>query len=184
MRAGQAGVAVPEIVEAGTAGPSKDALLVCRLPAGTTLSEADAADVSDAALDDLYRQLLTLRRARIAHGAISGDALLVDSATETIVLADFRNATSNASPDQLDRDMAGAMAATAVAVGAERAADSAARCLDPDVLAAPSSICTGRGSTPRSAGACGASAGCWRTSVSAPPGPSRSTCRSWWSPAG
>ena len=47
MRAGQAGVAVPEIVEAGTAGPSGDALLVCRLPAGTALSEADAADVSD-----------------------------------------------------------------------------------------------------------------------------------------
>ena len=80
LRAGQAGVAVPEIVEAGTAGPSKDALLVCRLPAGTTLSEADAADISDATLDDLYRQLLTLRRARIAHGAISGDALLVDPA--------------------------------------------------------------------------------------------------------
>ena len=34
MRAGQAGVAVPEIVAAGTAGPSKDALLVYRLPAG------------------------------------------------------------------------------------------------------------------------------------------------------
>ena len=50
-------------------------------------------------------------------------------------MADFRNATSNASPDQLDRDMAGAIAATAVVVGAERAADSAARCLDPEVLA-------------------------------------------------
>ena len=34
MRAAQAGAAVPEIVEAGTAGPSKDALLVYRLPAG------------------------------------------------------------------------------------------------------------------------------------------------------
>ena len=135
MRAGQVGVAVPEIVAAGTAGPSKDALLVGRLPAGTTLSEADAADVGDAALDDLYRQMLTLRRARIAHGAMSGDVLLVDSAAQTTVLTDFRNATSNASPDQLDRDMAGAMAAVAAAVGPERAADSAARDLDPDVLA-------------------------------------------------
>ena len=131
MRAAQAGVAVPEIVEAGTAGPSNDALLVYRLPAGTTLSEADASQVSDAALDDLYRQLLTLRQARIAHGAISGDALLVDPAAETVTVMDFRNAISNASPDQLDRDMAGVLAATAVAVGAERAADAAARCLDP-----------------------------------------------------
>jgi glycosyltransferase 2 family protein len=133
MRAGQAGVAVPEIVEAGTAGPSKDALIVYRMPAGTTLSGADA-NIGDAALDDVYRHLLTLRRARIAHGAMSGDALLVDPAAQTIVVTDFRNATSNASLDQLDRDMAGAIAATAAAVGPERAADAAARCLDPDVL--------------------------------------------------
>ena len=133
MRAGQVGVAVPEIVAAATAGPSKDALLVYRL-AGTTLSEADAADIGDAALDDLYRQLLILRRARIAHGAMSGDVLLVDPAAQTVVVADFRNATSNASPDQLNRDVAGAIAATAVVVGAERAAGSAARCLDAQTL--------------------------------------------------
>jgi uncharacterized protein (TIRG00374 family) len=135
LRAGQAGVAVPELLEAGTAGPAKDALLVCRLPPGTALSDADGADISDATLDDLYRQLLTLRRARIAHGAISGDALVVDPAG-TIVLADFRNASVSASPDRLDRDMAGALAATAVTVGAERAAAAAARCLSPQVLEA------------------------------------------------
>jgi len=134
MRAGQAGVAVPEIVEAGIAGPAKDALLVSRPPAGTALSEADPAAISDVMLDDLYRQLLTLRRVRIAHGAISGDALLVDPADQSVVLADFRNASASASPDRLDRDMAGAMAATAVAVGAERAADAAARCLTPQLL--------------------------------------------------
>ena len=50
------------------------------------------------------------------------------------MVADFRNATSNASPDQLNRDMAGAIAATAVVVGAERAAGSAARCLDAETL--------------------------------------------------
>jgi uncharacterized protein (TIRG00374 family) len=135
MRAAQVGAAVPEIVGAGTAGPSKDALLVYRLPAGRRLSEADPGDLSDAALDDLYRQLLTLRRARIAHGAISGDVLLVDPAAQTTVLADFRNASSNASSDQLDRDLAGALAASAVGAGAQRAADSAARCLDPAELA-------------------------------------------------
>jgi uncharacterized protein (TIRG00374 family) len=134
LRAAQMGVAVPELIGAGTAGPSKDALLAYRLPAGTTLADADAAAISDAALDEIYRQLLTLRRARIAHGAISGDALLVDPAAQTAVLADFRNATASASPDQLDRDMAGALAATAVVAGAERAADSAARCLTPEMV--------------------------------------------------
>ena len=136
LRAARAGVAVPDIVEAGTAGPSRDALLVYRLPAGTLLSEADPNDVSDAALDDLYHQLLTLRKARIAHGAISGDTLLVDPAAGIVTLVDFRNAISNALPDQFDRDMAGGIAAIAVTAGAERAADSAARCLDPQTLAA------------------------------------------------
>jgi glycosyltransferase 2 family protein len=132
--AGQAGVSVPEILEAGTAGPSKDALLAYRQPAGTTLSEADAGAVSDARLDELYRQMLILRKARIAHGAISGDALLAGPGDEAVVVTDFRNAVSNATPDQLDRDLAGALAATAVAVGADRAAAAAARNLEPEAL--------------------------------------------------
>ena len=136
LRAGQAGVAVPAVIEAGTAGPSKDALLVCRLPAGQALADTDAADISDAVLGEVYRQLLALRRARIAHGAISGDALLVDPAAQTVVVTDFRNASASASADQLDRDLAGAIAATAVAVGADRAADAAARCLPPEMLEA------------------------------------------------
>jgi len=134
LRAGQAGVGVTEVIEAGTAGPSRDALLVCRLPPGTALSEVDAAGLSDVTLDEVYRQLLALRRARIAHGAISGDALLVAPAAQTIVVTDFRNVSASASPDQLDRDLAGAIAATAVVAGAERAAASAARCLEPQVL--------------------------------------------------
>ena len=135
LRAARAGAAVPDIVEAGTAGPSQDALLVWRRRAGTPLSGADAGDVSDAVLDDFYRQLLILRKSRIAHGAISGDTVLIDPATQTATLLDFRNSLSNASLDQLHRDMAGAVAASALAVGADRAADSAARCLDADVLA-------------------------------------------------
>ncbi|HTU08291.1 MAG TPA: hypothetical protein VMG13_22280, partial [Trebonia sp.] len=134
LRAGQAGAAVAELVEAGTAGPAKDALLVCRLPGGPALADADAADVTDAGLDDLYRQLLILRRARLAHGAINGDTLLVDAASKTLVLTEFRNASSGASREELDRDLAGAMATTALVVGAERAAAAAARCLPPEVL--------------------------------------------------
>jgi uncharacterized membrane protein YbhN (UPF0104 family) len=134
LRAGQVGVAVPEIVEAGTAGPSKDALLACRVPAGTTLADIDSASLSDATLDDVYRQLLILRSARIAHGAVSGDTLLVNAGTQTAMLTDFRNATGSASLDQLDRDLAGAMAAMAVSIGAERAAQSAVRSLNRKLL--------------------------------------------------
>jgi glycosyltransferase 2 family protein len=134
LRAGQAGASVAELVEAGTAGPAKDALLVCRLPAGPALADADADEVSDAALDDLYRQLLVLRQARIAHGAISGDTVLLDAASRNLVLTEFRNAASGASREQLDRDLAGVMAATALALGPERAAAAAARCLPPQIL--------------------------------------------------
>jgi uncharacterized protein (TIRG00374 family) len=134
FRAGQSGAAVPGIVEAGTAGPSGDALLVSRPPAGTALATADAAGISDATLDEIYRQVLTLRGARIAHGAVSGDTLLVDPSTQSAAMVDFRNATGQASPDQLDRDLAGVLAATAVTVGAERAAGAAARSLDAGLM--------------------------------------------------
>jgi glycosyltransferase 2 family protein len=134
--AGQAGVSVPKILEAGTAGPSKDALLAYCWPTGTTLSEADPSVVSDARLDEVYRQMLMLRKARIAHGAISGDALVVGPGAGAVVVTDFRNAVSNAMADQLDRDLAGALAATAVAVGADRAAAAAARNLEPEALEA------------------------------------------------
>jgi uncharacterized protein (TIRG00374 family) len=134
LRAGQAGIAVAEVIEAGTAGPSKDALLIYRMPDGAPLSEADGDGISDASLDELYRQLLAMRRARIAHGAISGESIVIDPAAQTVALAEFRYAETRASPDQLDRDLAGAMAATALVIGTERAADGAARCLTPDVL--------------------------------------------------
>jgi uncharacterized membrane protein YbhN (UPF0104 family) len=134
LRAGQRGVAVPEIVEAGTAGPSNDALIAWRMPAGTALADLDGDDLDDAALDDMYRQLLALRRARIAHGAISGDTVLIDAATRTAVLTDFRNATGTTARDKFDRDLAGALAATAVAAGAERAAASAVRSLNREQL--------------------------------------------------
>jgi glycosyltransferase 2 family protein len=134
VRAGRAGVDVPELVEAEVAGPAKDALIVCRLPGGPALADAADADVGDAALDDLYRQLLGLRRARITHGALSGDTLLADRGSGTVVVTGFRSASSNASDEQLDRDIAGAMAATAVLVGAERAAEAAARSLPQPVM--------------------------------------------------
>jgi glycosyltransferase 2 family protein len=136
LRAGQAGVAVPEVAEAGTAGPADDALLVSRLPPGTTLTDMSAADLTDATLDDLCQQLLALRRAGIAHGAVSGDVIVVARDTDTAVLTDFRNAVSHATPYQLDRDMAGAIAAMGVAAGADRTGTAAARCLDPEVLGA------------------------------------------------
>ena len=117
MRAGQSGVHVAEVVEAAVAGPSKDALLVTRLPEGTRLAGASADEVTDARLDDLFAQLGVLRRARLAHGAISGETVVLSAADDTVALLDFRNASSNATAAQCDRDLASAMATVALVVG-------------------------------------------------------------------
>ena len=90
--------------------------------------------MTDRLLDSVFTQLLVLRRARLAHGEISGDTVLVDPSTETASLVNFRSASTGASDDRLDADLAGAMAAVALVVGADRAAASAARCLSAEIL--------------------------------------------------
>ncbi len=91
--------------------------------------------LTDEALDGIFGQVLALRGAGIAHGALS---------TETIVLADdgrsglvdLRSAATVATPDQLDRDLAATMAAAALVAGPERTAAAAARMVPNDALAA------------------------------------------------
>ena len=134
LRAGQAGLNAPEVIEAGRAGPSGDALIVCRLPPGTMLSATRPEDVTDQMLDSLLGQVLTLRAARLAHGEISGDTVLLDPVTQTAALTDYRSAMTQATEYVLDRDLASAIAAEAVVVGAERAAAAASRCLSAEVL--------------------------------------------------
>ena len=85
MRAGLADVAVPEIVEAATADRPRTRCWSTGCRPGPRCRTRTPRDQRRHA-DDLYRQLLTLRRARIAHGAISGDAVLVDPVAGTVVL--------------------------------------------------------------------------------------------------
>jgi uncharacterized membrane protein YbhN (UPF0104 family) len=132
--AGRAGTRVPEVVSAGTAGPSHDALLVCGSPAGSPLDEIATDEASDAVADDLFTELGHLRAAGIAHGAISDRTVFVDPVNESTALIDFRNAVSNADQELYDRDVASAMAALALVIGSERTAAAADRCLTADEL--------------------------------------------------
>jgi len=134
MWAAQVGASVPRVVEAGRAGPSGDALLVCLLPDGVPLSVVEPEEVTDRLLDSLFAQLMVLRGARLAHGEISGKTVLFDPATDTASLVNFRSASTSASDDRLDADLAGAMAAMALVVGADRTAESAARSLTTEVV--------------------------------------------------
>src|SRR5205823_3080426 len=57
LRAAQAGARVPEVIEAGRAGPSGDAVLVGRLPGGAMLSAAAARCLSAEVLAGVLRHL-------------------------------------------------------------------------------------------------------------------------------
>src|ERR1700761_6301913 len=130
LMAGRAGVPVPDVLAAGRFGPSRDAALVTRLPDGPPLSQADGAGLADAILDKILLAVLQLREARIAHGALGGDTIIVSD--RGICVRDFRRASASAPAGRLDGDLAAALAAMAVRAGPERTAAAAARVLDAD----------------------------------------------------
>ena len=134
LMAGRAGVPVPDVLAAGRFGPSRDAALVTRLPDGPALSQADGAGLADAILDEILLAVLQLREARIAHGALGGDTIIVSD--RGICVRDFRRASASAPAGRLDGDLAAALAAMAVRAGPERTAAAAARVLDADTARA------------------------------------------------
>ncbi len=129
-----AGVLVPEVVAAGRCGPSHDAALVTRLPAGQRLSELDAAQVSDHTLELFLRSVCALGRAGIAHGYLSPDTVV--ACGDGALLRDFRRASSSAPLERTERDLAAAVAAAAVVVGVERTVSAAWRVLDEEAVVA------------------------------------------------
>jgi uncharacterized membrane protein YbhN (UPF0104 family)/tRNA A-37 threonylcarbamoyl transferase component Bud32 len=131
LMARRAGVSVPEVLAVGRFGPSRDAALVTRLPAGQVLAEADDAALPDRTLDEILRTVLRLREAGIAHGALGSEKIIV-SEEGGACLKDFRSACSSAPDGRLDGDLAAVLAAIAVRAGAERTAAAAARVLDAD----------------------------------------------------
>ena len=164
LLAGSHGVDAPTVMIAARAGPRRDAVLVTRPPSGTTIGQrlADVAedhprpeaihpdhhhegdeeltippvrlDLDDAGLDAIFDQLSALRAARLAHGGVDIGTVVVGS--DGAGLVDFRLATSDAVPEQLDRDLACALATVTLAVGPERAVAAAARRVPTDALAA------------------------------------------------
>lgn len=118
------GVRVPDVLAAGLAGTTRLAMVVTRRPSGEPLLSTDGtdtstADVSDAALGDLWRSVASLRRARIAHGSLSPDRIVVDH--DHAVIVDFARGSTSAPVGRLDVDLAEALVSTAIVVGAERA---------------------------------------------------------------
>jgi|GEM_PF-159833 len=90
---------------------------------------------SDEAADDLLRQVLKLRGASIAHGAISNETVVAGPGA-AVGLVDFRDATVSGRDERLERDLAAALVTIGAAAGPERAIASAVRVLPHEVLAA------------------------------------------------
>jgi uncharacterized protein (TIRG00374 family) len=128
LMAGRAGVFVPDVLAAGRFGPSDDAALVTRVPAGPALLQADGAGLADGTLDEILRAVLRLRHAGLAHGALGGDTIVVSD--QGICIRDFRRASASAPASRLDTDLAAALGALAVRAGADRTAAAAVRVLD------------------------------------------------------
>jgi len=121
-----AGAHVPVIVAAGVAGPSA-ALLALDQPEWPSLVEVDDGRDLDAGVRALWDDLRRLRDRRVAHGALDGEHVLVGEGVATVV--DFDKGSISASDDRLDLDVAQALVATGLRVGAPRAVDEAARVL-------------------------------------------------------
>jgi uncharacterized membrane protein YbhN (UPF0104 family) len=95
----------------------------------------DAPELPDAGLDDVFVQLMALRQAEIAHGALSTETIVVNE--ECLAgFVDFRTASTVATTEQLNRDMAAALAAVSVVAGPERTVASALRSVPKEVTAA------------------------------------------------
>jgi undecaprenyl-diphosphatase len=145
LMAERRGARVPAVVAAGPTGPANDAVLVTWPPDGVRLADLDGEDpaLGDDALDQCLAQLLLLREAGIAHGSISSDTIVIGPAG-TAGLTDLRDASFVGSSERSDSDVAAALAALALTVGAERTIASAVRVLPSEVLAQALPRCRGR----------------------------------------
>jgi uncharacterized protein (TIRG00374 family) len=124
------GARTSDVVAMTTTGRG-DAVLVLKPPAGmSAMVRWDEAHLADA-----WRQLVSLRSAGVAHGALDATTLGVDGAGD-VVVNQLGTATVSAAPELLRRDVAALLTMTALSLGVEAAVAVAMRVVDRDELAA------------------------------------------------
>jgi uncharacterized membrane protein YbhN (UPF0104 family) len=120
LLAERADVRVPPVVVAGAAGPGT-ALLASRPLEGTRLT--DSATVTDAQLADLWTQVAALHAARVAHGRLNANHVVLTSAG--LGIDGFELATGAAATGRRAADVAELLVSTAQIVGNDRAVAAA-----------------------------------------------------------
>jgi undecaprenyl-diphosphatase len=123
LLARDAGVDTPKVLVAGAVGAL--ALLVIEHAPGTELYDLEPQAVTDAVLDDVWREVQLLHDARVAHGKLDGRHVVIDEGRAQIVSFDY--ATSSARFRQTAGDVAQVLGATCAKVGPARAAAAAVR---------------------------------------------------------
>ena len=128
----RAGVRISEVLS--VAPTDRDSAIVAlSVPPGRAMSDLDGDEISDGALDDVWRQVGLLHEARIAHRSLSRDHVVIDGNSATIGGLDTAVLASSAEARAVDR--AELLVTTALLVGPDRALDAAVRNVDPHVLA-------------------------------------------------
>lgn len=128
-----AGVRTPRLLGTSEVG-TEAALLAYEQVPGRTLAELDDAEISDAFLTDIWRQLQVMQRARLAHRRLEPQAIVCDAAGAAWIV-DLRAGETAANDLLLRLDLAQLLTTLALRVGAERAVRSAARVLGAQALA-------------------------------------------------
>ena len=127
------GAPVEHVVVAGEDADG-NAFLVAAEPLQRPLADVDADEVDDADLDSLWRALLALHQAGVAHGSIRPEVVMVGD--DGVLLADLSRSSLSLQDQRVQTDVVSLMASLACAVGAQRAVASAVRCLDREQIAA------------------------------------------------
>jgi undecaprenyl-diphosphatase len=128
MAAREAGARVPRVVAVGVAG-RKSAVLATAPVTGTPIDEHDGESMRRA-----WRELAHLRTARITHGALDGDHIIVSA--DGPVLVDFSLASISAPQSRLDQDIAQLLVTSALVVGAKESVAAAVEALGADAVSA------------------------------------------------
>ncbi len=129
VMAERAGVAVPPVRQVIRSADGS-ALLAMKRVDGSSLDRGPVQRVSDTMLLELWTQVDTLHRARIAHRSLRAANIVVDGAARPW-LVDFSFSELGATQRQIALDVAELLASLAAIVGAGRAVASAAEVIGP-----------------------------------------------------